>query len=73
MLQFLLFYHATRDGKTIQFSVEDVRPMGRTATGVRGILLERDDVVVSAEVVEEDSPLSYTYYKPCFRSKFHKF
>lgn len=48
---------ATRDGKTIQFSVEDVRPMGRTATGVRGILLERDDVVVSAEVVEEDSPL----------------
>ncbi len=48
---------ATRDGKTIQFSVEDVRPMGRTATGVRGILLERDDVVVSAEVVEEESPL----------------
>ncbi len=48
---------ATRDGKTIQFSVEDVRPMGRTATGVRGILLERDDVVVSAEVVEKDSPL----------------
>ena len=48
---------ATRDGKTIQFTVEDVRPMGRTATGVRGILLERDDVVVSAEVVEEDSPL----------------
>lgn len=48
---------ATRDGKTIQFSVEDVRPMGRTATGVRGIMLERNDVVVSAEVVEEDSPL----------------
>ena len=48
---------ATRDGKTIQFSVGDVRPMGRTATGVRGIMLERDDVVVSAEVVEEDSPL----------------
>lgn len=48
---------ATRDGKTIQFSVEDVRPMGRTATGVRGIMLERDNVVVSAEVVEEDSPL----------------
>ncbi len=48
---------ATRDGKTIQFSVEDVRPMGRTATGVRGIMLERDDVVVSAEVVEEYSPL----------------
>ncbi len=48
---------ATRDGKTIQFSVEDVRPMGRTATGVRGIMLERDDVVVSAEVVEEARPL----------------
>ena len=48
---------ATRDGKTIQFSVADVRPMGRTATGVRGIMLERDDVVVSAEVVEEARPL----------------
>ena len=48
---------ATRHGKTIQFSVEDVRPMGRTATGVRGIMLERDDVVVSAEVVEEARPL----------------
>lgn len=58
---------ATRNGKTIQFSVEDVRPMGRTATGVRGILLEKDDMVVSAEVVKEDLPLlavtSYGYGK----------
>jgi DNA gyrase subunit A len=26
---------ATREGKAIQFSEEDVRPMGRTASGVR--------------------------------------
>jgi DNA gyrase subunit A len=42
---------ATRDGKVIQFSSMDVRPMGRAATGVRGISLEDDDEVVSMEVL----------------------
>jgi DNA gyrase subunit A len=41
---------ATRNGKTIQFSSQGVRPMGRTATGVRGISLE-DDAVVSMEIL----------------------
>lgn len=39
---------ATRKGMGIKFSESDVRPMGRTATGVRAIRLSGDDYVVSA-------------------------
>jgi DNA gyrase subunit A len=41
----------TRDGMAIRFNEEDVRPMGRTAYGVRGISLRDDDEVVAMEVV----------------------
>ncbi len=37
---------ATRDGLSIRFSEEDVRPMGREARGVIGISLEPGDAVV---------------------------
>jgi len=43
----------TRKGLAIRFNEEDVRDMGRTATGVHGIRLRKDDAVVSAEVAEE--------------------
>ncbi len=36
----------TRAGKAIRFSESDVRPMGRTAAGVRGIKLSGDDDAV---------------------------
>ena len=41
----------TREGMAIHFSEEDVRPMGRTAYGVKGIELDEGDQVVSLEVV----------------------
>lgn len=41
----------SRDGKAIRFKEENVRDMGRTATGVRGIRLGKGDGVVSLEVV----------------------
>ncbi len=41
----------TRNGKSIRFSEEDVRPMGRVAGGVRAIRLEEDDEVVSMSLV----------------------
>jgi DNA gyrase subunit A len=41
----------TRDGMAIRFEETDVRPMGRTAYGVRGIALRDDDEVVGMEVV----------------------
>ena len=40
----------TRQGKSIAFSENDVRPMGRNAGGVRAILLEGEDEVVSMEL-----------------------
>jgi DNA gyrase subunit A len=46
----------TRDGWAIRFPEEKVRPMGRTARGVRGIRLrEADDQVVGMAVVPRDA------------------
>jgi DNA gyrase subunit A len=43
---------ATRNGMAIRFVEDDVRPMGRTAFGVRGISLrDDDDQVVAMEVL----------------------
>ncbi len=44
---------ATRRGRAIRFPVEEVRPMGRPARGVRGITLEPGDVVESMDIVRE--------------------
>jgi DNA gyrase subunit A len=41
----------TREGMAIRFPESDVRPMGRTAYGVRGISLRDDDSVVAMEVI----------------------
>jgi DNA gyrase subunit A len=41
----------------IRFDETDVRPMGRTAYGVRGITLRDDDEVVAMEVVRERGTL----------------
>ena len=48
---------ATAEGMAICFSETDVRPMGRDATGVRGILLSGEDYVVGAEKAEEGKTL----------------
>ena len=48
---------ATANGMAICFSETDVRPMGRDAAGVRGILLTGDDFVVGAEKAEEGKTL----------------
>jgi DNA gyrase subunit A len=47
----------TRDGMAIRFEETDVRAMGRTAYGVRGISLRDDDEVVAMEVVREGGTL----------------
>ncbi len=47
----------TRDGMAIRFEETDVRPMGRTAYGVRGISLRDDDQVVAMEVVRQGGTL----------------
>ncbi len=45
---------ATAHGFAIRFSCMDVRPMGRTATGVKGVALRRDDLVVACVILKPD-------------------
>ncbi|MBI5414122.1 DNA gyrase subunit A [Candidatus Peregrinibacteria bacterium] len=42
----------TKEGKGIRFKEDDVRPMGRTASGVRGIRLKANDEVVEMTLVQ---------------------
>jgi DNA gyrase subunit A len=47
----------TKDGKAIRFVEGDVRPMGRTAYGVRGIQLRDTDEVVAMQVAKPGGTL----------------
>jgi DNA gyrase subunit A len=51
---------ATRAGKSIRFSENDARPMGRTAGGVRGIALTGEDEVVGMEILAGDAQILTT-------------
>ena len=42
----------TRQGMACRFKEDDVRAMGRTARGVRGITLARDDLVIDMVVIQ---------------------
>jgi DNA gyrase subunit A len=48
---------ATRRGKAIRFHENDVRPMGRVARGVKGIVLGRGDRVIGLVVVRDEAAL----------------
>ncbi len=55
------FIIASRKGKCVRFAEEDVRPMGRTAMGVRSINLSEDDEVVDmVKVVAGGNVLTVT-------------
>ena len=55
------FLVGTQNGMCIRFHEDDVRPMGRTATGVRSILLDEGDQVVDVEkVIPGQTVLSIT-------------
>ncbi len=45
---------ASRNGRAVRFDENDIRIMGRTATGVRGMTLEGDDDAVIGMVVAYD-------------------
>ncbi|HUZ18992.1 MAG TPA: DNA gyrase subunit A [Acidimicrobiales bacterium] len=50
-------FMVSRNGMTIRFSEADVRPMGRSAAGVRGMRLRPGDEVVSCDVGRSDADL----------------
>ncbi len=45
---------ATSDGQSIRFKESDIREMGRTAGGVRGIKLGKSDEVIGVDVVKNN-------------------
>ena len=47
----------TENGMSIRFNENDVRAMGRTATGVKGITLSKGDQVVSMDLISNGSNL----------------
>ena len=51
-------FMVSKGGMTIRFNEDDVRPMGRTAGGVRGMKLKNDqDAVVSCDVARDDTEI----------------
>jgi len=50
----------SNSGKSIRFSEENVRPMGRTAAGVRGMKLAAGQKVISLIIVQDGMVLSAT-------------
>ena len=47
----------TKNGLMIRFPETDVRSMGRTATGVKGITLRKDDEVIGMELLNSDEEI----------------
>jgi DNA gyrase subunit A len=48
------FILGTKDGMVIRYSEEDVRPMGRTAKGVKAISLREKDELVGFDIINSD-------------------
>ncbi len=46
---------ATRKGQAIRFRESDIREMGRSAGGVRGMKLGKGDILIGADVVKKDA------------------
>ncbi len=42
----------TKQGQAIKFKEKDIRPMGRSAAGIRAIRLKRDDEVVGMDIIQ---------------------
>ncbi len=49
------FVLGTSDGMVIRYSEDDVRPMGRTAKGVKAISLREGDQLVGFDIVDSDN------------------
>ncbi|MCU1461969.1 MAG: gyrA [Acidimicrobiales bacterium] len=47
-------FMVTRNGTTIRFNENDVRPMGRSTAGVRGMKMKQGDEVVSCDVARDE-------------------
>ena len=46
---------STTNGQAIRFDEKDARPMGRTASGVKGMRLKKDDSLISMDLVNKSA------------------
>jgi DNA gyrase subunit A len=51
---------ATKLGKAIRFSEKDIRPMGRTAAGVKAMSLRKKDAVIGIVAIGEEEKFIFT-------------
>lgn len=47
----------SRGGQAIRFREKDIRPMGRTAAGVKGMSLSKDDELLGMDIAKDDADL----------------
>jgi DNA gyrase subunit A len=52
---------STEAGMSVRFKEEDIRPMGRPASGVRGITLKKNDKVVGMDIVNNEDKKTKDY------------
>jgi len=50
-------FMVSRSGMTIRFTQDEVRPMGRSTAGVRGMKMKPEDEVVSCDVARDDATI----------------
>jgi len=55
---------ATKNGISIRFKEKDIRPMGRSAAGVKGISLKKGDEVIGMDLIEKNLPVDEKTQKP---------
>ncbi|MGD0577008.1 MAG: DNA gyrase subunit A, partial [Candidatus Staskawiczbacteria bacterium] len=55
---------ATKNGISIRFKEKDIRAMGRSAAGVKGIRLKKGDEVIGMDVIEKNPPVDEKTKKP---------
>jgi DNA gyrase subunit A len=54
----------TKNGIAIRFKEKDIRPMGRSAAGVKGIRVKKGDEVVGMDVIEKNPSIDEKTKKP---------
>ncbi|MCK9578528.1 DNA gyrase subunit A [bacterium] len=62
----------TRDGQSIKFAEKEVRAMGRTAAGIKGISLKKGDCVIGMQVVRKEKSKEKSYLLVLMENGFGK-
>jgi DNA gyrase subunit A len=62
----------TKDGQSIKFAEKEVRSMGRTAGGIKGISLKKGDKVIGMQVVKKSKTKEKTYLLVLMENGFGK-